>query len=891
MKKALRISISILLFALAVAITQIPADPVSADTTKASEGDFQIKDNILVKYTGTAQVVSVPAYVTRIGDEAFAGHDEMEEVRFEGDKLEEISYCAFAGCDGLTKVTLPDSLITLGNGAFSRCASLKEVKLGNSLKDIGIGCFANCPQLSVLTVASKNTYFMVKDGCLYDDEIKKLYLVLPGRKSDFFSMPSTVEDVDAYAFWGSKEIKSVGLGSKLKSIPDYAFSNCKSLEEITIPLSVRRIGIKAFEDCVKLKKVVIPISVTDIHETAFDGCRNLEMVTQEGTYAYRYYQDYLANREILGEEEQQENIHVEEPVLTTPSEYYDPDKDQILGGTFVVGNNAIVFIDSVKSDSSLSETKDDGEETEEILIEKNKDIPKFTVFNEILADYAFYKDTTLRDYEFEEDIKEIGRFSFARSNLDKIHIPFGVTKIGYGAFYHCDRLQSVFVPGSVKEIEPKAFENTPWLDNWRKEEGEDFLIVGDGILLAYRGKESSIRIPDTVKTIGSYAFGDNHFVTTVTIPDSVKTIGEGAFYNCSNLQLVEGAENVTRIGDKAFLQCDFHEFHVKETIEELGYMAVSADILVFDSKDRLPKASYEETRVYLNEGRTAPYLGDVGMVLVRDNFTLKDFEDTVLATDKNLLKGVIAGMDEEKGEARILYSGYTPEEYERALIPTEITVGEKSFTVLGASDVSSFSDFITEADALYVKNNSSFIESADILEDGIKGSFTLEISDESDYQKVKDAYKEVYRTVLPENLHCVDIRLTDMSSLIPVKYFGSHNFSIKITIPKEYNNSSLRILTVDANGQLENVSYRREEDNLIVELKHLSPFVFYATEKESNLYGKGTVYGGQTTITGFHKIDNSPDTGDRIHPKFFLSAALVALGIANLLVKRKRKIK
>lgn len=890
MKKALRISISILLFALAVAITQIPADSVSADQTKSSESDFQIKDTILVKYTGTAQVVSVPAYVTRIGDEAFAGHDEMEEVRFEGDKLEEISYCAFAGCDGLTKVTFPDSLVTLGNGAFSRCASLKEVRLGNSLKDIGIGCFANCPRLSVLAVASKNAYFTVRDGCLYDDEIKKLYLVLPGRKSDFFSMPSTVEDVDAYAFWGSKEIKSVGLGSKLKSIPDYAFSNCKSLEEITIPLSVRRIGIKAFEDCVKLKKVVIPVSVTDIHKTAFDGCRNLEIVAEEGTYPYRYYQDYLANREILGEEEQQENIHVEGPVLTTPSEYYDPDKDQILGGTFVVGNSAIVFIDSAKSDINSSETIKEEEEKEEILIEKNKDIPKFTVFNEILADYAFYKDADLRDYDFEEEIKEIGRFSFARSNLDKIHIPFGVTKIGYGAFYHCDRLQSVFIPGSIKEIEPKAFEHTPWLENWMKEEGEDFLIVGDGILLAYRGKESSIRIPDTVKSIGSYVFLDNPFVTSVTIPDSVKTIGEGAFYNCSNLQLVEGAENVTRIGDKAFLQCDFHEFHVKENVEELGYRAVSADILVFDSKDRLPKASYEETRVYLEEN-TAPYLGDVGMVLVEDTFSIKDFEDTVLATDKNLLKGVIAEIDEEKGEARILYSGYTKEEYERASIPSEITVGDKSFTVLGASDISSFSDFISEVDALYVKNTSSFIQSADVLEDGIKGSFTLVISDENDYQKVKDAYKEVYRTSLPENLHCVDIRLTDMASLIPVKYFGSHNFSIKITIPKEYNNSSLRILTVDANGQLENVNYRREEDNLIVELKHLSPFVFYATEKEANLYGKGTVYGGQTTITGFHKIDISPDTGDRIHPKYFLSVALIALGIANLLVKRKRKIK
>ena len=190
MKKLIRISLSMLLFALAVAVLYVPAGNVSAELSVSSESDFQVKDHTLVKYTGTAQIVSVPAYIKCIGEEAFAGHEEIVEVKFHGDKLEEIAYCAFAGCNGLEKVVIPNSVITLGNGAFSRCDSLEEVSLGSNVKDIGIGCFANCPKLSKLTVDSKNPYLTVKDGCLYDDEIKRLYLVLPGReKAMWYVLP------------------------------------------------------------------------------------------------------------------------------------------------------------------------------------------------------------------------------------------------------------------------------------------------------------------------------------------------------------------------------------------------------------------------------------------------------------------------------------------------------------------------------------------------------------------------------------------------------------------------------------------------------------------------------------------------------------------------------
>ena len=119
-------------------------------------------------------------------------------------------------------------------------------------------------------------------------------------------------------------------------------------------------------------------------------------------------------------------------------------------------------------------------------------------------------------YKISETIKEIGRLSFARSGLTSIKIPDNVETIGYGAFYACENLKEVTISDEVTTIETKAFADTPWLEQWfnsgnaagdnESDKASDFLIVGDGILLAYRGAESSIEIPDHVKQIGSEAF-------------------------------------------------------------------------------------------------------------------------------------------------------------------------------------------------------------------------------------------------------------------------------------------------------------------------------------------------------------------------------------------------
>ena len=126
-----------------------------------------------------------------------------------------------------------------------------------------------------------------------------------------------------------------------------------------------------------------------------------------------------------------------------------------------------------------------------------------------VEDWQNYMDKSLKEMELPKGTTTIGRFGFARSGLTSIDIPVGVTEIGYAAFYHCDDLLEVTIPYTVTKIDAKAFQYTAWMDAFLKGEiypETDFLIVGDGILLAYRGNAETVEIPEGVKTIAEGAF-------------------------------------------------------------------------------------------------------------------------------------------------------------------------------------------------------------------------------------------------------------------------------------------------------------------------------------------------------------------------------------------------
>ena len=346
------------------------------------------------------------------------------------------------------------------------------------------------------------------------------------------TIPDSVTKIEEYAFWGCESLETVVLGEGLKEVSDFAFTACEKLSKVTIPDNINRIGIMAFADCTNLQDITIPVSVTDIHETAFDGVPNLQIHAEKYSYPYHYAiarGEELANAPVspLATEAPAET----EQVQPTPTPIPTPEPTnrpigEVMGSATVVGNSAVVFVNNRNMNAS------DGADVD---LEAYK---KPTIVETQVLDWNYYGDKSLIHMELPEGTTEIGSFGFARSSLKSISLPQGLTKIEYAAFYHCDNLENVTIPTTVTRIEAKAFTFTPWMENFLAGDSDlvgnsDFLIVGDGVLLAYRGASTDVIIPEGVKYIAAEVFLNHTEIENVQFPTTLISIDDTAFEGCT----------------------------------------------------------------------------------------------------------------------------------------------------------------------------------------------------------------------------------------------------------------------------------------------------------------------------------------------------------------------
>lgn len=932
-KKILRI-VGALLLTTALVISLIPVSDVEA----ASTSDFQIEGTKLLKYSGTDEIVSIPADVRSIGEEAFAGNGSIVKVNI-NDKCKTIEYGAFSNCVGLRTVNLGNDITDIDSAAFANDPNLKNVSFGANVKKLGSGVFAGDKELTNLTISPANSHLSLKDNCIYNSDMTKLYCMLPTYDKQIYELPRSVNEISGYAFWGNDSIINVNLASGLVSVPEFSFSNCKNLRRIELPLPIRSIDAKAFEDCVNLSEVKCPDSMNYISDSAFDGCPKVTINASPGSYAYKFgqelakslideieYEDVedsaLVTQEVVEsftpvtkdelETTVIEGSPTEDEMNNSSSEGSMPTPNNInytgvingadvmgikysnenlptgnsMGGSSIVSGRAFIFIDNKQkvlsgasnitidlaneNTSSSSDTDNNNKTTDDLdstqaeninsefnnndvgqiikdKANKGLNFPKFTIVNDnTIASQAYYLDKALEEFEVPEGIVNVGDFAFARSNLKSITLPDGVKNIGYGAFYHCDNLSEINIPDSVENVSSYAFNDTPYVLN----NPEKFVIIGDGILIAYKGNDTTVNIPEGVKNIADGTFRDNLGITAVNFPDSLVKIGEDAFNGCSSLLVANRGYNVNSIGANAFKGTSLNNVTIYQNVNSIGTGAFDlingTDTVTFLG-DELPKLTegVSAKRLANNSDRTYAF-GNMKNAIVKS--TINNLNDTVLQPGLYGFKGRV--VDEFSN-----------------------TVSDNSNGV-----------FTNSNSGILINSNSAYIDpnkvSAQIV--GDDGAYNLHIIDSQNAKEaISIAYSELYGGRTPENLIGVDISLKDSSDTLDISKLGKQKVALTMAIPQGVSASSLHVVSLDADGQLEAVPFTYVDDDasITINCEHFSPYGFYNFGDDASI-----------TKTGDHVKDNTPDTGDyRLNPKWFLVIGCLALAVVLFLVSNKKE--
>ena len=178
-----------------------------------------------------------------------------------------------------------------------------------------------------------------------------------------------------------------------------------------------------------------------------------------------------------------------------------------------------------------------------------------------IGDYAFFYCDSLTSIIIPNGVTSIGDHAFSDcKSLLNINIPNGVTSIGDSVFVDCNSLISITIPSSVIAIGMNPFRGC---HADLKNESKAFIYEHNVLfdrdktaIISYRAKEANYVIPDSVISIGDFAFSECNSLTSIIIPDSVTSIGYSTFSECKSLTNINIPDSVTSIGDFAFSGCD-----------------------------------------------------------------------------------------------------------------------------------------------------------------------------------------------------------------------------------------------------------------------------------------------------------------------------------------------
>lgn len=483
--------------------------------------------------------ITLPDGLLSIGEGAFYSCSSLLEIAIPSG-VTFLGPDAFAECSSLTSINIPDGVTTLEEGLFYLCTGLPFVEIPAGVTSIGEGAFSNCISLSTIEIPSGVT--SIGSGAFAGCESFTSIVIPEGvtviEPFTFngcigltdVTIPKGVTEIGEMAFSYCEMLPEINIPEGVEMFGDRAFFGCTSLESIEIPLGSITIGERAFMDCQGLKNVTISNSVKSIEKLAFWGCTGLQGISIGSgvkNIEYAAFNDCSALTSIT--------CKAEVPPTCYEMLFKDVDKsiplyvpaasvsDYTLAEEWKLFSNIRAI---QKCGDDLTWTFD--EPTKTLTIFGTGDMYDFDWSEEHKVPWYDLR-ASIENIELSEHLTGIGNNAFCGCNIKNINFPKRLERIGEAVFSGCKKLEAITLPNVITTIGASLFMECTALKN--------------------------MVLPESVTSIDASAFSNCTGLESVTFPKGLVTIDEWAFYDCPALKSLDLPASVTTIGKSAFAEC------------------------------------------------------------------------------------------------------------------------------------------------------------------------------------------------------------------------------------------------------------------------------------------------------------------------------------------------
>ena len=439
-------------------------------------------------YPFTYRIDTNGATYVKSVDKNYSGNLELEaEVTgnyIGGRKVVGIDDQAMLNCKGITSLSVPSSVSTIGVNALSGMTSLARIEVDSENRNFssadGVLFNKNMSALIQFPIA-KATQYEVPEGTT-SIERDAFYQ----SKLTSITLPTTLTAIDYDAFGYSKQLKEIDLPASVSTLGEYVFDHCTGLTTVNLP-AIKRLPKYAFNACTALQAIVLPKSLQEIGDNAFKGCKKITEVKclmaspipmPDNAFTAEVYNNATLQvpRSAKNSYEAADGWKNFKNIVADPLILFDDDNVKaICVAHWDTNGDSEIDLGEAAAVTNLGGA-----------FTGNKDIKHF---NEL----RFFTGLTKIDDNAFKSCK----------SLQSVVVPAGVKQIGKSAFYSCYELTSIVLPEGLEEIHDYA--------------------IGACIRL------TKIELPSTLTTIKTRAFYYDRLLRDITLPASVTSIGNYAF--------------------------------------------------------------------------------------------------------------------------------------------------------------------------------------------------------------------------------------------------------------------------------------------------------------------------------------------------------------------------